>query len=127
MASLMAVVAAFAITFSALGSESDIWANTIFTGVVFVFVAAGICAWHADNKMRRAFWIGFLVLGCGYAFLAFGPGALRDKLVGTAMANYLQPKLLRQLNAQAPICHARRNGRRIHGGNGRWPRYNLYR
>src|SRR5262245_55246379 len=92
MASLMAVVAVFAATFAALRSDSQIWSKALFTAVVLVLLLAIPCAIYA-NQMRRAFWIGFIVVGWVYSILAFGSSLMSQKLLGSELANYLAPKL----------------------------------
>jgi hypothetical protein len=70
IAALMAAVAVSALAITALRSASAEWAGAMLLlvcGVLGLAIAGALCRSGSD----RAWWIGFVLFGCGYLVLAF--------------------------------------------------------
>lgn len=72
IARLMIVVGFCAVALAAWHGANDIWAGIMMS---LLFLALGTAALGAIQRRgaKRAFWLGFLIYGAGYATLAFVP------------------------------------------------------
>jgi hypothetical protein len=67
---LMAVVLGCGLAFAALREPSAQWASLTFTAAMTVLLFALLALFVGRY---RTFWLGFVIFGWGYAYLAFGP------------------------------------------------------
>jgi hypothetical protein len=74
---LMALVAYTAMACAALRYATELWASSLFTLAIFVYLFAVLAIVWREGA-TRAGWIGFLVFGGGYLLLANGPWPQAD-------------------------------------------------
>src|SRR5262245_21166133 len=92
--SLMAIVALLAVTFAALRTSSDIWASVLFNIVILMLFTSVLGAIYSV-KDRRAFWVGFAVVGWGYWLMAHVPWTAKEYLLSTSLVQSLHSSLQR--------------------------------
>jgi hypothetical protein len=91
IASMLTVVLFFAIGFAALREASDLWASGIFTLTLGVLLLSILLAVYR-TAARRAFWVGFALLGWGYLALSVVP-AIESRLITSKGLAYLDSKV----------------------------------
>ncbi len=80
LAASMAAVGYLAVSFAALKSPTTLWVSTIFSLAIALLAVAILGVIY-----RRAFWIGFAVVGGGYMALVLGPWI--DERVGSRLVS----------------------------------------
>jgi hypothetical protein len=88
---LMALVAYTALACAALRYATELWASSLFTLAVLLFLFA-VLAIALRSGPTRAGWIGFVLFGGGYLLLANGPWPQADLVTNPALG-WLQQKI----------------------------------
>jgi hypothetical protein len=97
LAKLFGGIVLVALGLAALVGATPFWANVAFTATLGVLlVAPGGVVYRVGA--RRAFWVGFLILGWSYLAFAFGPWLrphVSNRLATTQALTYLHGKVAR--------------------------------
>ena len=91
IASLLVVVLFVAVGFAALTEANDSWDSGVFTLTLTVLLVSVLLAVHR-SEARRAFWIGFALMGSGYLALSLVP-SIESRLMTTKGLAYLDSKV----------------------------------
>src|SRR4051794_2335068 len=74
----------------ALKNNSDFWLGVMVTTTA-VWVPIALAGLFADRGHTRAFWCGFLLVGCGSLVMSFGPWSdAKLRSGGSLLQNYTQ-------------------------------------
>lgn len=116
LARLFGAVVLLAAGLAALVGATPIWANSTFTVTLGILLLAVGGVVYRDGA-RRAFWLGFLVLGWSYLAFAFGPWFrpnLSDRLATTQALAALHGQVARfetpKQSARARVLWFRSDG-----------------
>jgi hypothetical protein len=91
IASLIVFILLCGFAFAALKESSDIWEHGVFSVTLLALIATVLLAIHT-NEARRAFWLGFaLVGGCYLVFTLVPP--MESRLVSSQGLSYVHSKL----------------------------------
>ncbi len=105
----LASLAILTIGFASLRYASTTWAGAALLATLFILSVALLAVIYLGGR-RRAFWLGFVLLGWGYMALAGGawwsPGAGRPDLVTTHLLDRLYPLLAVPNPLDKPILAA---------------------
>jgi hypothetical protein len=91
IASLLGVILFLGVGFAALKESNDLWDSGLFTLTTGVLLVSTLLAVYR-RKARRAFWIGFALLGWGYLALSVVP-AIESRLLTSKGLAYLDSKV----------------------------------
>jgi len=91
IASLLLVVLFAAIGFAALRESSDLWESGVFSLTLAVMQISILFAVHR-RESRRAFWLGFALLGWVYLGLSLVP-SIESRLMTTKALTFLDSKM----------------------------------
>jgi hypothetical protein len=91
IASLLGVILFCGVGFAALKESSDLWESGLFTLTIGVLLVSILLAVHR-SEAKRAFWIGFALLGWGYLALSLVP-SIESRLVTSKGLAYLDSKV----------------------------------
>jgi len=91
IASLLVVILVLGVGFAALRESNDPWDSGLFTFTLAVLLISVLLAVHRNNA-RRAFWIGFALVGWIYLGLSLVP-SIESRLITTKALAYLDSKL----------------------------------
>lgn len=91
IASLLVLVLFVAVGFAALREASDLWESGTFTVKIGVLLISILLAIHRTEK-RRAFWLGFALLGSAYLVLSLVP-SIQSRLITTKALACLDSKV----------------------------------
>jgi hypothetical protein len=91
IASLIVFVLICGVAFAALKESSEIWEQGVFSVTVLTLIAAVLLAIHTRDA-RRAFWLGFALLGGCYLVFSLVP-PIESRLLSTQGFSYLHSKL----------------------------------
>ena len=91
IASLLVAVLFVAVGFAALRESNDLWDSGLFTLTLTVLLISTLLAIHRSDA-RRAFWIGFALLGGGYLLLSL-VASIESRLATTKALAYLDSKV----------------------------------
>ncbi len=95
IAALMGIVVVCAVGIAALRYASELWENILFTLTLGLLAFALLGAIYRRGP-RRAFWVGFALIGWGYLLLGFGPWCaeqVRPHLITTWLVDRLYPSI----------------------------------
>src|SRR5947209_18313288 len=91
IASLLVVVLILAVGFAALRESNDLWDSGLFTLTLTVLLISILVSVHRSDA-RRAFWLGFALLGWTYLALSVVP-SIESRLITTKALAYLDSKV----------------------------------
>jgi hypothetical protein len=91
IARLLGVIFVLGVGFAALRESNDLWESRLFTVTLAVLLVSILLAVHRSGA-RRAFWIGFALLGWGYLTLSLIP-LIEARLLTTKGLAYLDSKV----------------------------------
>jgi hypothetical protein len=91
IASLLAIISILGVGFAALRESSDVWESGVFTLTLAALLISILLAIHQTEK-RRAFWLGFALIGRIYLGLSLVP-SIESRLINTKALAYLASKV----------------------------------
>jgi hypothetical protein len=91
IASLLGLVLFVAVAFAALRQADDLWDSAVFSLTVGLFLASVLHTVHRTGR-RRAFWLGFAVVGWAYLIARLVP-PVESRLLTTKGLAYLDSKI----------------------------------
>jgi WD40 repeat protein len=91
IAGLLVLVLILGVGFAALRESNELWDSGLFTLTLTVLLISILLAIHRIDA-RRAFWIGFVLLGCSYLGLSLLP-PLESRLITTKALTHLDSKV----------------------------------
>lgn len=89
---LLVLISASGITAVAMANASIYWASLCFS-LAILALAFGLIAAIFRRGLKRAYWGGFLIMGCGYMTAMYAPGfdkTVGHRLVTTKVFGYLE-------------------------------------
>jgi hypothetical protein len=101
ISALLVLILFFGISFAALSSPSNLWANTLFT-LALGALTVGLLNVLFNQGSRRIFWGGFLVCGTVYFTTVFGPWFSEESrpcLLTTALLDIVYPRIAQRRSA----------------------------
>src|SRR5262245_285059 len=105
MTSAMLAVALCALTFAGLRADATMWTKILFMAVFFGMVLSILGVIYSRGE-RRAFWVGFAMLGWGFLVFAYVlpsfPSIADKAFLAHEFASVIQPKLQSQVTVSMP-------------------------
>jgi hypothetical protein len=95
IAGLLGVILVLGVGFAALRESSDLWESGVFTLMIVVLLMSILLAIHRTQK-RRAFWLGFALVGSIYLTLSLFP-SIESRLITTKGLALLDSKMPRSI------------------------------
>jgi hypothetical protein len=97
IASLLGVILFLGVGLAGLRESNDLWESGLFTLTLGVLLVSILLAVHR-SEVKRAFWIGFAIIGWGYMAIALIP-SIEPRLLTTKALAYLDSKVSRPIPA----------------------------
>ncbi len=91
IANLLVIILVLGVGFAALRESSDLWESGIFTVTLGTLLLSILLAVHRAES-KRAFWLGFALLGWAYMGLALVP-SIESRLITNKALVYLDSKV----------------------------------
>ncbi len=91
IANLLVVVLFVAVGFAALRESSDLWDSGLFTVTLGILLTSILLAIHS-HESRRAFWLGFALVGWAYLGPSLVP-SIESRLITTKLLAFLDSKV----------------------------------
>jgi hypothetical protein len=91
IASLIVFILICGVAFAALKESSEIWEHGVFSVTLLALIAAVLLAIYS-SEARRAFWLGFALVGGCYLVFTLVP-QIESRLVSSRGLSYLHSKL----------------------------------
>ena len=91
IANLLVIILVLGVSFAALRESSALWESGIFTVTLGILLLSILLAVHRSES-KRAFWLGFALLGWAYMLLTFVP-SIESRLITTKALAYLDSKV----------------------------------
>jgi cbb3-type cytochrome oxidase subunit 3 len=93
LGALVILILLLAVALAALRESNEIWDNGVFSMTLGMLLISILLAIYRTEK-RRAFWIGFALLGSTYLGLSLVP-SIESRLITTKVLHYLDSKVPR--------------------------------
>jgi D-alanyl-lipoteichoic acid acyltransferase DltB (MBOAT superfamily) len=94
---LVILVLLLGVSFAALRESNQIWDSSVFSMTLVMLSISILLAVHRTEK-RRAFWLGFALLGSVYLLFTLVP-SIESRLITTKALHYLDSKVTRSIPA----------------------------
>ena len=96
LGSLVLLVLVIGVSFAALRESNEAWDSGIFTLTLVILLTSILLAVHRAQK-RRAFWLGFALVGTTYLGLSLVP-PIESRLITTKVLAYIDSKVPRSMS-----------------------------
>ena len=97
---LLGLVTFIAIAIGSLLNANQLWFQVLLTATILLFVIGTLVA-IGRTGAARAFWIGFVVIGCAYSVAVFGFRPQNKYLLTPKLLEYLYPQVKTEITADS--------------------------
>ncbi len=104
IASLLGVIVVFGVGIAALRESSDLWESGVFTLTLTALLVSILLAVHRKES-RRAFWVGFALVGSAYLGLSLFP-SIESRLITTKALAYVRSKVFERSLKITKVRHS---------------------